>query len=263
LIDRRVAARRPSLAARAVRRIGRLVPPWVGGQLHRAPTRLTFGLTGPFNGQRRRVAAVRAIFAAVAFGAVVETGTYRALTTLFLRRLTDAPIATIEINPRYHAYSRRRLAGARDVYTFLGDSPGVLRLLAADAAWTATPTFFYLDAHWLDNLPLVDELRVIDRAWADYVALIDDFRVDGDEGYGYDDYGPGKSLELALFDAAEFGHLRVFWPAAPSREESGMRQGYVVLASAGAMTETLAGIAELRDGGPLAEALGRLPPPGA
>jgi hypothetical protein len=26
------------------------------------------------------------------------------------------------------------------------------------------------------------------------VAMIDDFRVPGDEGYAYDDYGPGKAL---------------------------------------------------------------------
>ncbi|HWH36147.1 MAG TPA: hypothetical protein VNT28_00035 [Candidatus Limnocylindrales bacterium] len=243
--------RRPSLASRAIQRIGRLVPPWLGGQLHRAPPALTFGLTGPFNGQRMRVAAVRAMFGAVPFTAVVETGTYRALTTRFLRGLTDAPLATIEINPRYHDYSRKRLAGARNVYPFLGSSPEVLELLAADASWTSGPTFFYLDAHWLNNLPLVDELRIIRRAWPDFVALIDDFKVDGDEGYGYDDYGPGKSLELSLVGLPEFAGLRVFWPAMPADRESGMRQGYVVLATPGAMAEALAGLAELRDDGAL------------
>ncbi|CAN5607785.1 hypothetical protein BH23CHL7_BH23CHL7_12620 [soil metagenome] len=242
---------RPSFAARALQRVGRVIPPWLGGQLHRAPTALTFGLTGPFNGQRMRVAAVQSMFRSVPFEAVVETGTYRALTTRFLRGLTGAPIATIEINPRYHAYSRKRLANAADVYPFLGASPGVLELLAADRGWTSGPTFLYLDAHWLDNLPLVDELRVVCRGWSDFVALIDDFKVDGDEGYGYDNYGPGKSLELSLVDVPEFAGLRVFWPAVPSRQETGMRQGYVVLATGGAMADALAGLPELRDGGAL------------
>ena len=245
------AAERRSPIARAIQRIGRLVPPWLGGHLHRAPTALTFGLTGPFNGQRRRVAAVRAMFEALPFAAVIETGTYRALTTRFLCTLTGAPLATIEINPRYHDYSRRRLAERRNVYPMLGDSPSVLRLLAADASWTAGPTFFYLDAHWLDNLPLLDELRVIRPAWPDFVALIDDFRVDGDEGYNYDDYGPGKSLERGLIEVPELAGLRVFWPAAGSAQETGMRQGYVVLATPGAMADTLAGLPELRDGGAL------------
>jgi hypothetical protein len=216
---------------------------------------LTLGFTGPFNGQRRRVAAVRAMFDALPFAAVVETGTFRALTTLFLRQVTSAPIATIEINPGYYEYSRRRLAGSDGVYQFLGDSPAVLAQLAADPAWTAGPTFFYLDAHWLDNLPLVDELRVIKPGWRDFVALVDDFRVADDPAYGWDDYGPGKSLELGLLDDPALADLHVFWPAAPGNRETGQRQGYVVLATVGAMSDALAGLAELRDGGRLGEAV--------
>ena len=249
------SAHRLPLTRRAVRRVGRLIPPWLGGQLHRAPTSLTFGFTGPFNGQRMRVAAVRAIFSAVPFAAVIETGTFRALTTQFLRTITAAPIATIEINQRYFEYSRGRLRGAAQIHQFLGSSPEVLARLAADPTWTAGPTFFYLDAHWLDNLPLVDELRAIRPAWPDFVALVDDFRVADDPGYGYDDYGPGKSLELALLADPAFADLHVFWPAAPASRETGQRQGYVLLATPGAMADGLAGLAELRDGGLLGEAL--------
>jgi hypothetical protein len=246
-----------STVERAIRRVGRLVPPALGGQLHRLPPRLTFGLTGPFNGQRMRVAAVRAIFRAVPFTAVVETGTFRALTTLFLRELTDAPIATIEINPRYHEYSRRRLAGKPRVRTLLGHSAKMLGELATDPAWTSGPTFFYLDAHWHDDLPLADELRAIRPAWRDFVALVDDFKVDDDPGYAYDDYGPGKSLELALLADPAFADLRVFWPAAPATSEGGVRQGYVVLATPGPMADALAGVSELRDAGVLGSLLGR------
>jgi hypothetical protein len=242
---------RPSLPARIAGRIGKLVPPALGGQLHRLPTALTFGMTGPFNGQRRRAAAVEAIFQQIPFVAVIETGTYRALTTRYLRSLTEAPIATIEINPRYHSYSRRRLAGTANVFPLLGDSPTVLELLAADAAWTSGPAFFYLDAHWLDNLPLVDELHIIRRAWPNFVALIDDFRVEGDDGYRYDDYGPGKSLELSLIDIPDLAGLNTFWPASPSAEETGMKQGYVVVASPGDMSATLGQVRELRPAGTL------------
>ena len=38
------------------------VPAWLGGHLHRLPTSMTFGITGPFNGQKRRVEAVSATF---------------------------------------------------------------------------------------------------------------------------------------------------------------------------------------------------------
>lgn len=253
------ASARPSVLQRTrdrfmefVHRVGRHVPASLGGHLHRLPTRLTFGITGPFNGQRQRVAAVAAMFRAVPFATVIETGTYRALTTRHLRRTTTAPIATIEVNPRYFEYSKRRLRGLEQVEQFLGHSPAVLDRLRHDDEWQAEPCFFYLDAHWLDDLPLLDELRVIRQGWHDFAALIDDFRVEGDDGYFYDDYGAGKTLALPLLTGvAELADLLVFWPTAESRRESGARRGWVVLASPGTVADALASVAELRAGGTL------------
>lgn len=235
-------------------RVFGLVPASMGGHLHRLPTRLTFGITGPFNGQRQRVAAVAAVFRAVPFKTIIETGTYRALTTVHLRQISTARIATIEVNPRYFEYSKRRLTGLEDVNQFLGHSPVVLERLRRDAEWQAEPVFFYLDAHWLNDLPLVDELDVVRRGWRDFAALIDDFRVDGDEGYYFDDYGAGKTLALPLIAGVpELADLRVFWPAAPSRRETGARRGWIVLASPGSVADGLAGLSELRDGGTLGD----------
>jgi hypothetical protein len=248
--------RRPWSVARVLRSIGQRVSPPLGGQLHRLPVSLTFGLTGPFNGQRRRATAVREIFARVPFQVVIETGTFLALTTTFLRGLTSAPIATIEINPDYHLYSRRRLRNAQGVECLLGDSPEVLARLADEPALTSGPVFFYLDAHWLDHLPLLDELRVIRRGWPEFVALIDDFRVEGDDGYGYDDYGPGKSIELDLLALPELADLHLFWPAQPASRETGTCRGWVVLATPTAMAEALTGLTELRPGGTVGAALG-------
>jgi hypothetical protein len=239
-----------------IHRVGAHVPASLGGHLHRLPTRLTFGITGPFNGQRQRVAAVAAMFRAVPFATVIETGTYRALTTRHLRRTTSAPIATIEVNPRYFEYSKRRLRGLEQVKQFLGHSPAVLERLRHDDEWLAEPCFFYLDAHWLDDLPLLDELRVIRQGWREFAALIDDFRVEGDDGYFYDDYGAGKTLALPLLTGVpELADLHVFWPAAESRRETGARRGWVVLASAGNVAGELADVAELRGGGTLAAPL--------
>lgn len=232
------------------------VPASVGGHLQRLPQPLTFGITGPFNGQRRRTAAVAAMFAAIPFKTVIETGTYRALTTRHLRRATDAPIATIEVNPKYFNYSRTRLAKLPRVSQFLGKSPAVLKQLRTDPAWQAEPVFFYLDAHWLHDLPLLDELASIRRGWTEFAALIDDFRVDGDDGYFYDDYGPGKALVLDLFAGhAELADLHVFWPAAPATDETGARRGWVVLASPGAVSDALRPMSELRAAGTMPEAL--------
>jgi hypothetical protein len=231
------------------------VPAWLGGHLHRLPPRLTLGLTGPFNGQHQRQAAVAAMFRAVPFATIIETGTFRGMTTRHLHDLSKAvPIGTIELNPRYFAYSRQRLAPFERIKPFLGHSAQVLAGLSRDPAWRAEPCFFYLDAHWLDDLPLRDELHVIRGGWHDFAALIDDFRVDGDDGYFYDDYGPGKALALPLLvGVAELADLRVFWPSALSGQETGARRGWVVLASEGKVADALNSLSELRSAGPLTD----------
>ena len=229
-----------------------LVPAWLGGHAHRLPARLRSGITGPFNGQRRRVDAVAAMFGAIPFATIIETGTYRALTTMFLREISAAPIASIELNRGYFDYSRRRLRSLERVSLFLGHSPVVLEQLRVEPGWRAEPCFFYLDAHWLDDLPLIDELRVIRRGWREFAVLIDDFRVDGDAGYFYDDYGPGKALALPLLAGlTELADLEVFWPAAPSRSETGARRGSIVLASPGPVAQALGSIPALRAAGTL------------
>jgi hypothetical protein len=231
-------------------RVFGLVPAWLGGHLHRLPTSMTFGITGPFNGQKRRVEAVAAMFRAVEFKTVIETGTYRALTTMHLRSLTNAPVATVEVNKRYFEYSKKRLRKFDGVHQFFGHSPQVLEKLRNDAAWRAQPCFFYLDAHWLDDLPLLDELHVIRQGWQSFAALIDDFKVEGDDGYQYDDYGAGKTLQLSLLSGvAELADLHVFWPAASSAKETGARRGWVVVASPGAVSEALMNVPDLRTGG--------------
>ena len=242
--------------AHFVRRLFEHVPASVGGQLQRLPSGLTLGITGPFNGMRQRTAAVAAMFHAIPFGTVIETGTYRALTTRHLSTLTGAPIATIEVNPSYYRFSQGRLAKLAHVHQFLGKSPAVLEQLRTDPAWHAEPVFFYLDAHWLHDLPLLDELAVIRRGWTRFAALIDDFRVDGDDGYFYDDYGPGKALILPLFaNNPGLADLHVFWPTAPAATETGARRGWVVLASPGDVTDALGQLPQLRSAGTLPQAL--------
>lgn len=209
-------------------------------------------MTGPFNGQRRRAEAVTAMFAATPFATIIETGTFRGLTTMFLREISGAPIATIEVNPGYFEYSRRRLRSLDRVSPFLGHSPVVLERLRQEKAWQAGPVFFYLDAHWLDDLPLIEELRVVRGGWTDFAVLIDDFRVEDDAGYFYDDYGPGKTLALPLLAGlAELADLHVFWPAALARNETGARRGGIVLASPGRIADALRTITGLRAAGTL------------
>lgn len=192
--------------------------------LLRHRVRLKQGFYGPFNGQRKRLAIVEAIVSSGNFACAVETGTYRGTTTKFLADRFPH-VVSIEINPRFLTFSRLRLRTRKNVEIIEGDSaaqlPSVLR-----QQQTGQLIFVYLDAHWGGNLPLVEELRILEKSALDYVAAIDDFRVPGDGGYGHDN-AIGPPL---VFKAIP--RLRRLWvPAAPSETEAGSMRGTGFLAS--------------------------------
>jgi hypothetical protein len=183
---------------------------------------------GPMNGQRGRQELVRDIIGAVGVTGIVETGTHRGITTQFLWNLTGGPVCSAESNPRLHRFAKRRLGGYEGVNLHLGDSSSLLRKLAADDTFPKDRVFFYLDAHWGDELPLREELEIVRRNWADPVVMIDDFEVPGDPGYGFDDYGPGRRLSFADLPVDAMTGLTVLVPTLPSGHETGGRRGCCV-----------------------------------
>ena len=102
---------------------------------------------------------------------------------------------------------------------------------AGAAAGKSESVFAYLDAHWEEDLPLAQELEIIASNWSHAVVMIDDFRVPGDEGYGYDDYGPGKALTADYLPFGALTDWSILYPLAASEEETGARRGCCVLAS--------------------------------
>ena len=88
---------------------------------------------------------------------------------------------------------------------------------------------FYLDAHWRNDLPLVEELNIILQSEIDAVVMIDDFKVPFDAGYGYDDYGLGKSLRLEILAYLASMNVRIFFPRLAAAEETGAVRGVCVL----------------------------------
>jgi hypothetical protein len=197
--------------------------------LARHRMRLKDGFYGPFNGQRKRIAIVEAIAASGDFGCAVETGTFRGTTTKFLADRFPR-VVSIEINPRYVAFSRLRLRTRRNVEIVEGDSAAELAPILQRLE-SGRPIFAYLDAHW-GNLPLTPELRALEESSLDYVAAIDDFEVPGDAGYGFDVHGGNHG---AIGPALVFGAVprlrRVWAPAAPSDVETGSMRGTGFLAS--------------------------------
>jgi hypothetical protein len=132
-----------------------------------------------------------------------------------------------------------------------GDSREVLRSLLEGPLRPLrhSSLFFYLDAHWREELPLAEEIEIVSARCPAAIVMIDDFQVPGDAGYGYDDYGPGQALTPAYIAPALAAHgLRAFYPSTPSVEESGSRRGCAVLAKDAVHGRTLEAVSLLRGG---------------
>ncbi len=199
-----------------------------------------------FNAQRGRKQIFSDLVSSVPFQAIVETGTWLGNTTGFMAETARLPVHSCELNPRFHALAKMRLAGMEKTSLTLSDARKFLKHLIGGPL-ADQRVFFYLDAHWYDDLPLAEELELIAGRWKNFVVMIDDFKVPTDPDYGYDDYGPGKRLEIDLLEPCIRKHsLSAFFPALPAQEESGARRGCVVLSSPGELARELSKIPSLK-----------------
>lgn len=204
-------------------------------------------LGGPLNGQEFRRRVFQELHAAIGFGAIVETGTFRGSSTEWFAVTTGLPVFTVEAVERTFAFARLRLRRfGTQVQLELGDSRSFLRRLCQDPALPADHLFFYLDAHWEDDLPLREEVRCIFSRWPDAVAMIDDFQVPG-TAYGFDDYGQGKALTVDyLAPVIRDLNLSVFFPAVDASAETGLRRGTAVLCQDDFVFEKIRPLSSLR-----------------
>jgi hypothetical protein len=203
-------------------------------------------LSEPFNGQRGRRAMVDDLLARLGCEVVVETGTFRGATTNYFSRAHSGPVVSVEAAARFLIAARVRLRGRRNIRLIHGDARKGLRELSRDPKVAGRPTFFYLDAHWGDDLPLAEELRIIAAAWPSWVAVVDDFSVPDDPGYAYDSFGPDKTLDRAYLERAKIPALQCFWPKLRSADEDGMTRGCVVLTTNADMAAKLRASEHLR-----------------
>ncbi len=188
------------------------------------------GFGGALNGSLARLAAFEELKRRCVFDAIVETGTYRGESTTFFAS-AGCPVYSNDVNPRYFGYAQARLWSRRNVHFCLGDSRQFLRRLIQDPTVSKERVFFYLDAHWHDDLPLREEVDLIFRHWTKPLVMVDDFQVPDDPGYQFDDYGEGKKLSLGYLNPIAHLGFIPFFPTLPSSEEIGLKRGWVVLAS--------------------------------
>ncbi len=218
------------LLRRTVEKLTSVLPARIGARIDLLRPDLAKGF-GPFNGQEHRRVILASIIQSYPFDLVIESGTFRGTTTQLLRTMTTAPIITIEVSRRHYEYSRRQLSRLLGVQVIHGDSPTEIRRVAARPTHeTSARVFAYLDAHWGMSLPTRWEILEILSSWESVCIVVDDFKVPGDPGYGYDDYGPGMALDLALLDGLPLAGVSMFFPRIPAAVETGYRRGWVVLA---------------------------------
>ena len=82
-----------------------------------------------FNGQEGRRDIVRSILKSCPFDAVIETGTFMGESTGFLANSTNMPVFTCELNDRFFALSKKRLARFTSITGYHGDSRSFLRFI--------------------------------------------------------------------------------------------------------------------------------------
>jgi len=183
-----------------------------------------------FNDQERRTEMMLELVASFEPEVIIETGTYQGATTEWFADNSNAQIITVESSEWFFSYAEYRLSQIPQIEIIFGDSVSALQDLSTKTDLVAQRTFFYLDAHWNDYLPLADEINLIMAHWLDFIIVIDDFEVDDDDGYTFDDYGPGKRLDKTLIPANHRDQLFAYYPNAKSSDETSHKRGVIILA---------------------------------
>lgn len=111
---------------------------------------------------------------------IIETGTFYGATTKKLAAL--CPTLTMEINPKF-----TQVDMPNNVELFKGDS--VIGLKTYLPKFKDKNVLFYLDAHWEDECPLLEELAAIaDITPNKSIIVIHDFQVPNKSEFGFDSY---------------------------------------------------------------------------
>lgn len=120
---------------------------------------------------------------------VIETGTYRGATTKHLAEGV-AKVDTIEIMEDNFQIAASHLSGTANIELHKGNSPEELdKLFTAFNKKGRRPNLLcFLDAHWGEYNPLLDELKTIAKHKWKPVIIIHDFKVPGRDDLGFDTY---------------------------------------------------------------------------
>jgi predicted O-methyltransferase YrrM len=108
---------------------------------------------------------------------IIETGTFRGTTTAFLSEtFPTLDIYTIEVDFKMFIQAEANLKPYKNIKLLAGSSEKVLEALLPQLK--DKRILFYLDAHWEEYWPLLDEFEAIRKNAKDNCCIvIDDFKV--------------------------------------------------------------------------------------
>ncbi len=121
---------------------------------------------------------------------VFETGTYYGFTTAAFALMFNQ-VYTVEVVKSIYISAQHNLCSYKNITQYLGSSDLVLKRHLP--ALKDKRVLFYLDAHWYDKWPLLNEINEISKTHKDNcIIVIDDFKVPGRSDIDYDKYGSNE-----------------------------------------------------------------------
>jgi predicted O-methyltransferase YrrM len=130
---------------------------------------------------------------------VVETGSYYGWSTKVFASLVES-VDSIEIEPNYIEEAKKHLEGITNVNLHLGDSVTVMNEIVSE---NEKNILFFLDAHWQEHWPILNELEVIKNKKLKPVICIHDFFVPGGTKLRQKN---GRIVSKHYFDGSKFGY---------------------------------------------------------
>jgi hypothetical protein len=143
----------------------------------------------PFGGDEILRAEIAELIQRYGIHSAIETGTWHGWTTRALASMVEQ-VWTVEANPDFleiaRANWRDNPPGSAGIASCLGDSRAAIGSFMDHAT---KPTLYYLDAHWGEHCPLLEELAIIMERDPAPMIVMHDMQVPGHPELKFDTYG--------------------------------------------------------------------------